>query len=1075
MDKQKERSLDCTFFKKKDSQKFYAMGINYDNIVKGFIGIENSQRPFEEVSKFLDITVNIISNLIKKRNMHKFKIKDNLEQHKIKKIDDVKNYNNLPGLYAKFLIADKIKLLEASKGFYELIGMDQIECNSLLFPPVFKEDIRVVGSNIVRAQTGKPVSFEFRFEDTNGMLKYLKVEGKCIGLHRGFPIYGAAFYDITLQKQSELHLINKKANFKFAIDNCDEEWFEYDIVNDIYTGICFLLMEYSSNSVSSISNYLDHLNKTFANPSKDILRWMDLLNGKVVDSFELHHVYHHNNESIHFVASINSKVIYKDFKPVKVIGSLSKINKFSDCCESTIENSLYDSLTQVYKKTYGEQMIKKYLKNSHNEVCVLVIDIDHFKKVNQNYGYMFGNIILNEFASLLNSIKKNKIVYRLIDDCFVVMLEDCTIEQGQLVGSRVCQDIKNIYIGDDETLNLTCSVGVSLINENDFDDALLKAHNAVFQIKKSGEGVCRCYRDDYNNNGLKENVSEINKLINLNSQYSNLYSQKVDDIIYFALEILEKAKNIRYAVNILLSHTGKQFNLNSIVISTLNFVKEKGEIKYWWRADGVYPEAWPTLVESRKALNEMISKYDVSGNLEMTTDEANDFYENNKPFTDQSKILLNFANYELDNYTGSIFFEHKDAHHSWTAQTKSTLQGLAKIIFTNFKRANDEVIIREKLFFLSKMSHEIRTPLNGIAGITKIAKNANGNLVKISDCLEKIDMSSKYLLTLINNMLDISRIESRCMKLCCERFDLNEALDNLECLMRVQAEEKKIRLRFIKRLTETQLVGDVIRLNQVLINIIGNAFKFTPERGYVIVICEEVSKDNDNVMIYFSVKDNGIGIKKENIERIFLPFEQESSRISRDFGGTGLGLTISHSLVKLMGGSLKVRSEEGQGTEFYFTIPLSKSECLNQNEDQSLSKKINYDSSIFFGKRILLAEDNDLNAEIAQTILESVGFIVEVVNDGSQAVNQFNKKEAYYYDLILMDIRMPVMDGLQATQAIRASDKQDCQTIPILAMTANSFAEELQESLSSGMNGYMTKPIDLNLMYKELNKVLSKV
>ena len=356
------------------------------------------------------------------------------------------------------------------------------------------------------------------------------------------------------------------------------------------------------------------------------------------------------------------------------------------------------------------------------------------------------------------------------------------------------------------------------------------------------------------------------------------------------------------------------------------------------------------------------------------------------------------------------------------------------------------------------MSHEIRTPMNAIVGMTNIAKNVIGDDEKIKDCLQKIDTSTKYLLSLINDILDMSRIESGNMTVCRESFDLENLMEELFVLMRSQAENQHIHLVIEKLYTDTKLIGDELRLNQVLINIIGNALKFTPENGTITVSVEQILQEDEMAGKRFSVKDTGIGIKKENLIRIFHSFEQEEDSTAKKYGGTGLGLAISNSLVKLMGGKLEVKSEVGVGSEFYFTLifPRDKNSTGIQSYYQhpSADKKHKFD---FSGKRILLVEDNALNAEIAQTILEMAGINVEV---------------AGHYNVILMDIRMPVMDGLEATKRIRISGKKDSRSVPIIAMTANAFDEDTKKSIDSGMNGHLSKPIDMEHLYQVLENIM---
>jgi CheY-like chemotaxis protein/two-component sensor histidine kinase len=353
--------------------------------------------------------------------------------------------------------------------------------------------------------------------------------------------------------------------------------------------------------------------------------------------------------------------------------------------------------------------------------------------------------------------------------------------------------------------------------------------------------------------------------------------------------------------------------------------------------------------------------------------------------------------------------------------------------------------------------------------MTRIAKNITDNPLKISDSLGKIDMSSRYLLSLVNNILDISRIESDKMRINSEPFSLSNLLNDIQTLIQVQAEQKRINFNVIRKFGTDILIGDSLRISQVLVNLLGNAIKFTAECGIVDFTINEDVNDSEISKIQFIVKDSGIGIKKENTLKIFDSFEQGSLNIEKQYGGSGLGLSISNSLVKLMGGELEVVSEEGRGSEFFFTLVFykgHKSTIVEKDDIHTISPKME-----FIGKKVLLVEDDGLNAEFIQILLENAGFIVEIASNGKEAIEKYAKSKLFYYDFILMDIRMPVMDGKEATTYIRNLNRKDSASLPIIAMTANAFEEDKNESFNVGMNGHITKPIDMNVLYQELSKL----
>jgi len=411
----------------------------------------------------------------------------------------------------------------------------------------------------------------------------------------------------------------------------------------------------------------------------------------------------------------------------------------------------------------------------------------------------------------------------------------------------------------------------------------------------------------------------------------------------------------------------------------------------------------------------------------------------------------------------------KDGNAVRVAGAISDITKTKKVLFfTEKQRLEAEEANKAKSVFLSNMSHEIRTPLNAIIGMTTIGKLSD-DIEKKDVSFKKIESASKHLLGVINDILDMSKIEANKLELSSVSFNFKEMIQKVVDILQPRIDEKKQNFKeYIENDIPEILIGDDQRLSQVIANLLSNAVKFTPIEGYIRLDARLISEKDGLCRLLITVSDTGIGIMDEQKARLFESFEQADSRIARNFGGTGLGLPISKRIIEMMGGEICVDSEPDKGSAFVFNILIKRGEITDEDAEKKLIADY---TNIFAGKTALLAEDVEINQEIVITLLESTKITIECAENGTRTVDLFMQSPEKY-DLILMDIQMPEIDGYEATRIIRSMDIPKAKSIPIIAMTANVFREDVERCLEAGMNAHIKKPIDYDAMIFQLRKYL---
>lgn len=445
-----------------------------------------------------------------------------------------------------------------------------------------------------------------------------------------------------------------------------------------------------------------------------------------------------------------------------------------------------------------------------------------------------------------------------------------------------------------------------------------------------------------------------------------------------------------------------------------------------------------------------------TGAKQVTVEYCETMGKENKPVWLQKTVLMSRdmvydANTDKESSVvhGIVLFKNTSDFHEKEQQEKARLQ-------MAYEEADSEN--RAKTEFMNRMSHDIRTPINGIMGMVDIIRKNRDDWGKVDDSLDKIQLSTRHLLELVSDVLDMSKLEAGMFEIHEDVFDMNELMDEVAALVDAQLVESSItHCKHRSNIQHTALKGSSLQLRRIMVNLLSNAIKYNKPNGTIDTYAEELSCDGTTVWYEFKIVDTGIGMSEEFIkEQLFKPFTQEKNDARTLYRGTGLGMSIVKALLDKMGGSIEVESQLGEGSTFTFRLPFKVDENAieTKKEEQSSGKQK------LEGKQILLVEDNEINMEIAEFYLKELGIVVDKAWNGKEAIDKFEESAPGTYDLILMDIMMPVMGGREAARRIRTLERPDAETVRIYAMTAQVSSESVHKCLASGMNGHIAKPID---------------
>ncbi len=717
------------------------------------------------------------------------------------------------------------------------------------------------------------------------------------------------------------------------------------------------------------------------------------------------------------------------------------------------ERSL-DPLTTFFRLDAGIEAIEAARESRFDGVLVLV-DVLGFSDIVRDFGITFGDVLLEDLSTLASKAAEGvpcvcTVKVRSSADSVLIWFGGARVDDAVAAVDSLKRDFSSLV--RESVLKLRFTAGIAVSSGGESTEVLVKQARAALGDSLAGDCLIAVRKGSGRPAGDLPPFSPV---------VSMGYVRQMN-LSSLALNLLDRRFSLTAGLDLLARRLQARFGLENLIVTSFLSDYLATSVLYAWHpvSKGDTTSVYRCSESDFEALG--------CGLALATLHATSESLAAKSLFAGAGRIPsgVAFSISEEGVYAGGIVMLGVDEALLQDEAASNALWEVATIIQNRVNQEHLDQSAQAKSDFLARMSHEIRTPMNGIIGMTDIALKEGQTDEGRLECLKKVSKSSRYLLGLLNDILDMSKIESGKMTLVAADFDLAAMLAGARSLTEVKFNEKHQVYREDIQLSHTWFNGDELRINQVIINFLGNATKYSDPGSTVTLRVHETPRGDGTSDVLFAVEDEGFGIDEENQKRIFQKFEQVDTTSARQ-QGTGLGLAICNRLVRMMGSRIELQSEVGRGSTFSFTLRLKTAAPREEGRAKAVR------ACDLSGRRVLVAEDNGLNMEIVTTMLSDLGLEVDGVSDGKQALEAFSRSPEGHYDAVILDVMMPVMNGLEAASAIRALDRADASRVFIVAASANAFDDDIKRSLASGMNAHLSKPIEPDKLAAVLSSALA--